>query len=248
MTEPSPSAPPSGGPPPGPSLGPASTLALEDPVYAAAVVDLLGVIAYGEISAFERLAQDARMAPDLADKAELARMAATEFGHYERLCDHLVALGADPMAAMAPFAPAFDAFHLRTASSDWLEGLVTAYVGDGLSADFYTEIAAFLDADTRTVVVESLRDAGHSEFVVDRVRAAIKRDHRVAGRLALWGRRLMGEALSQAQRVAAERDALTALLAGGVDRPGLDLAALGRLFTRLTENHTKRMSDLGLDA
>ena len=58
----------------------------------------------------------------------------------------------------------------------------------------------------------------------------------------------MGEALSQAQRVAAERDALTALLAGGVDRPGMDLAALSRLFTRLTENHTKRMADLGLDA
>ena len=55
---------------------------------------------------------------------------------------------------------------------------------------------------------------------VDRVRAAIAADPRVGGRLALWGRRLMGEALSQAQRVAAERDALSALLAGGVDRPG----------------------------
>jgi tRNA-(MS[2]IO[6]A)-hydroxylase (MiaE)-like len=222
--------------------------AFEDPAYAAAVVDLLGAIAYGEISAFERLAQDARMAPDLADKAELARMAATEFSHYQRLHDYLQDLGADPMAAMAPFATAFDAFHVRTASSDWLEGLVTAYVGDGLAADFYTEIAALLDPDTRTVVVESLADAGSSEFVVERVRAAITKDHRVAGRLALWGRRLMGEALSQAQRVAAERDALTALLAGGVDRPGMDLAALGRLFTRLTENHTKRMSSLGLDA
>ena len=55
----------------------------------------------------------------------------------------------------------------------------------------------------------------------------------------------MGEALSQAQRVAAERDALTALLAGGVDRPGLDLAALGRMFTRLTERHAERMAELG---
>ena len=58
----------------------------------------------------------------------------------------------------------------------------------------------------------------------------------------------MGEALTQAQRVAGERDALSALLAGGVDRPGLDLAALGRMFTRLTERHAQRMSDLGLDA
>ena len=231
-----------------PAASPAASLALQDPVYAEAVVDLLGVIAYGEISAFERLAQDARMAPELADKAELAKMAAIEFSHYERLCEHLVALGADPMQAMAPFVQVFDAFHQRTASSDWLEGLVSAYVGDGLAADFYTEIAAFLDADTRTVIVESLRDTGHSEFVVDRIRAAIERDHRVAGRLALWGRRLMGEALTQAQRVGAERDALTALLSGGVDRPGMDLAALGRLFIRLTENHTKRMENLGLDA
>ena len=84
--------------------------------------------------------------------------------------------------------------------------------------------------------------------MVERVRAGIVEDPRLGGRLALWGRRLMGEALTQAQRVAAERDALSALLAGGVDRPGLDLAALGRMFTRLTENHAQRMADLGLDA
>ena len=244
MTEPSPSGAPGGAAP----AHSARALALQDPVYAEAVVDLLGAIAYGEMSAFDRLAQDARMAPELRDKAELARMATVEFLHHERLCEYLAGLGADPIAAMAPFQKAFDEFHVRTASSDWLEGLVTAYVGDGLAADFYSEIAAFLDADTRTVIIDSLRDTGNAEFVVDRVRTAIDRDHRVAGRLALWGRRLRGEALTQAQRVAAERDALTSLLAGGVDRPGLDLAAIGRLFTRLTENHTKRMGDLGLDA
>ncbi len=222
--------------------------AFADPAYARAVVDLLGVIAYGEISAFERLALDARMAPQLPDKAELARMASVEYTHFERLCDYLRRLGADPMAAMAPFREAFDRFHERTASSDWLEGVVTAFVGDGLSADFYTEIAALLDPETRTVVLESLRDAGNSAFAVDRVRAAIAEDPRLGGRLALWGRRLMGEALSQAQRVAAEREALTALLAGGIDRPGLDLAGLSRLFARLTENHVQRMGALGLDA
>jgi hypothetical protein len=230
------------------SDAPVRPRAFEDPAYAEAAVDLLGVVAYGEISAFERLAKDARMAPELADKAELARMASVEYTHFDRLCGYLRSLGADPVKAMEPFREAFDAFHERTASNDWLEGLVTAYVGDGLAADFYSEVAAFLDPDTRTVIVDSLRDAGNSEFVVARVRAAIARDHRIGGRLALWGRRLMGEALTQAQRVAADRDALTGLLTGGVDRPGLDLAALGRLFTRLTENHTQRMANLGLDA
>jgi hypothetical protein len=100
--------------------------------------------------------------------------------------------------------------------------------------------------DTRDLIITSLHDAGHADFVVAQVGRAIERDPRVGGRLALWGRRLMGEALSQAQRVAAERDSLAALLSGGVDRPGMDLAALGRMFTRLTENHARRMADLGL--
>jgi hypothetical protein len=59
---------------------------------------------------------------------------------------------------------------------------------------------------------------------------------------------LVGEALSQAQRVAAERDALSALIIGGVDRPGADLAEIGRMLARLTDNHSRRMADLGLAA
>ncbi len=49
-----------------------------------------------------------------------------------------------------------------------------------------------------------LADTGHAEFVIARVREAIEADPRVAGRLALWARRLVGEALGQAQRVAAD--------------------------------------------
>jgi hypothetical protein len=48
--------------------------------------------------------------------------------------------------------------------------------------------------------------------------------------------------------VAAERDALAALLVGGMSRRGADLAEVGRMFARLTENHTKRMASLGLSA
>ncbi len=60
----------------------------------------------------------------------------------------------------------------------------------------------------------------------------------------------MGEALSQAQRVVAERDALSTMLVGGVDgmAAGFDLAAVGEMFTRITKAHTKRMAALGLAA
>ena len=223
-------------------------VAFEDPHYREAVVDLLGAIAYGEISAFERLAEDAKLAPTLQDKVAIASMAAAEFGHVGRLTGRLGELGADPFAAMSPFRDPIDRFHEHTAPADWFEGLIKAYVGDGLADDFYREIAAYLDTDTRDLIIASLEDTGHAAFVVDRVRSAIAADHRLGGRLALWGRRLMGEALTQAQQVVAERDALSALLAGGVDRPGLDLAAIGRMFTRITDRHAERMAELGLSS
>ncbi|WP_435768908.1 ferritin-like fold-containing protein [Nocardioides sp. SYSU DS0651] len=226
---------------------PAGPVPDADPAYREAVVDLLGVIAYGEISAFERLAEDAKLAPTVADKLDLATMASEEIAKVQALHDRIRALGGDPFEAMAPFREPIDEFHRHTAPSDWHEGLVKAYVGDGLANDFYREIAAYLDPDTRDLVVSSMQEGQHAAFVVDRVRSGIAHDPRLGGRLALWGRRLMGEALTQAQRVAADRDALSALLAGGVDRPGLDLAALGRMFTRLTERHSVRMGELGLD-
>ncbi len=222
--------------------------AFADPTYRVGIIDLLGGLAYSELSAFERLAEDAAHAPTLSDKVALAAMASAEFGHFTRLRERLEGLDADPFEAMEPFHAPVDAFHVHTRPNDWYESLVKAYVGDGLAADFYREIAAYLDVDTRELVVGTLSDTGHSAFVVDTIRRAIADDARLAGRLALWGRRLMGEALSQAQRVAAERDALTALLVGGVDRPGMDIAALGRMLARLSETHTDRMEALGLQA
>jgi hypothetical protein len=230
-----------------PAAGEAAPAVAEDS-YRSAVVDLLGALAYGELSAFERLAEDAAMAPTLADKADVAAMASAEYAHFTSLRERLVELGADPYDAMSPFVGPIDAFHEHTKPADWLEGLVKAHVGDGLAADFYREVAAYVDADTRTLVVAALADTGHSRFAVGRVRQAIEERPAVAGRLALWGRRLMGEALSQAQRVVAERDALSALLAGGVGRPGMDLAAIGHMFAQLTERHVQRMADLGLHA
>jgi hypothetical protein len=239
MSEPGVSAPPDGG------AGQAGDL---DPDYRAAVVDLLGALAYGELTAFSRLAADADLAPSLSAKAELARLAVTEFRHFEVLRARLEAVSADADAAMEPFVAALDAFHERTAPQTWLEGLVKAYVGDGIARDFYREVSAFLDPGTHELVTTVLTDEGHAEFVLREVRHAIEADPRVSGRLALYARRLVGEALSQAQRVAADRDGLTALLVGSGPGAGADLAELVRMFGRITEAHSRRMQLLGLSA
>ena len=214
----------------------------------AAVVDLLGILAYGELTAFSRLAADADLAPTLSAKAELARMATEEFRHYEKLSSRLRAMGIDPESAMRPFVAPFDEFHERTAPADWLESLVKAYVGDGLAADFYREVSQMLGGPTQELVSEVLANGARAEFAVREVRAAIEAEPRLGGRLALWGRRLVGEALSQGQRVAAERDGLTGLLIGTTERPGADLTELIKMFGRMTEEHSRRMARLGLSA
>ena len=209
-----------------------------------ALLDLLGVLAYGELIAFERLADDARLAPTVSDKAALGAMAVAEFGHFRKLRDRISELGADPAKVMEPFVEPLDAFHDSTAPADWLEGLVKAYVGDGIAADFYREVAAYIEDESRDLVLDVLADTGHAAFAVEHVRAAISADPAVAGRLALWARRLVGEALVQAQRVAVDRDALARLIVGGTG----DLAAVGELLARLTQRHAERMAALGLAA
>jgi hypothetical protein len=208
------------------------------------VIDLLGLLAYASLVAFFRLADDAALATSLADKADLAGMAVAQFGHFDLLRQRIAELGSDPGEAMQPFVEPIDEFHARTAPADWLEGLVKAYVGDGIAADFYRMIAQLLDPDNRALVLEVLAVSGHAQFAISRVRDAIKADPAVAGRMALWSRRLLGEALSQAQRVAAQREPLARLLAGG---SSAQLGDIGRMFAALTDAHAERMAALGLD-
>jgi hypothetical protein len=207
------------------------------------VIDLLGLLAYASLVAFFQLSDDAALATSIDDKAALAEMAVAEFGHFRLLRDQINRMQAEPAAAMQPFVEVIDAFHARTVPADWLEGLVKAYVGDGIAADFYRAVTELLDPPTKALVVEVLADTPHAEFAIARVRAAIAADPRVAGRLALWARRLMGEALGQAHRVAAEREPLARLLAGGT---ASQLGEIGRMFARFTDAHAQRMAALGL--
>ena len=86
-----------------------------------------------------------------------------------------------------------------------------------------------------------LSETGHSQFVVAEVRSAVTASDRQRHRLALWSRRLLGEAITQAQYVMADHDELVDLVmsAGG-------LSQITEFFDRLQQTHSTRMQELGL--
>jgi len=173
----------------------------------------------------------------------LSEMAAAEIVSYRKLEKRLVDLGVDIGVAMAPYVPALEAYHEQTEPRDWLEALTKAYVGDGIADDFYREVAAFLGDQDRELVLEVLHDSSYAEFAAGEIREAIRADPKVANRMSMWARRLVGEGLSQAQQLAGERPALTTLIVlGSGDQVGVQ-----SLLRRLTTEHTARMAAVGLN-
>ncbi len=211
-----------------------------------AVLDLLGLIACGELFAFENLTRDSALSRTLDAKAQLGEIACREFGHFQLVRRRLDDLGADPGELVNGYIPIMNDFHSKTEPRDLLEGLLKVYVGDGIAADFGREVASLVDPETKSFIDEVLSETGQAEFVVPYVQQALSEDPGASGRLALWGRRLMGEALAQAQRVAADRPDLAQLVMGGPGSAGSGLAEFSNMLARLTEHHSERMVSLGL--
>src|SRR4030081_846486 len=135
------------------------------------VNELFALLAYGEVAAFYRLTDEARMAPNLRGRINMASMAAAEMSHYEVLRDAMEARGVDVVPAMSKYATALENYHRLTTPSTWLEALVKTYVGDALASDLYLEIADSLSEEVADVVREALSETGHSQFVVAEVRS-----------------------------------------------------------------------------
>jgi LPS sulfotransferase NodH len=144
--------------------------------------------------------------------------------------------GEDPGQVMEPYATRIDDYSRAIEGVDWYETLVTSYVTAGLLDDFYRHLAAGLPGDyaTRVRAVFSAED-GH-ELIEAQLRIAIDENPRLASRLAMWGRRLVGDTLLIAR---------SALVIG---EAGPDEARLEPVFTDLIAAHTRRMDVLGLTA
>lgn len=206
----------------------------------AAGAELLGLLGCGQVFGFHTLADAAARSP-FEQGVELALMSTDHLEGYRRTRQRIADAGLDADAVIAAHEPALQAFHERTSPADEFEALLKCYVGMGIAADFVREMAATLDDGTSAFVADVLSRPDTEPVAVPRLRQVLAADPVEAGRLALWGRRLMGEAMSQAMRVATDRPDLVQLMVGQDDLEGFNA-----LVSRMTSQHSHRMRSIGL--
>lgn len=205
---------------------------------------LLGLVACCSLSAFEQTASASARAPQVEQKLVLARLAAQRFSHLGRLEQALAAQGVSVADAMQDFVAPVDAFTQHTQPRDWGQALVKLCVVGGLVADFAAAAGPNLKPAEREILLGSIDDGELSQEPGQMLAQVLQSDPEGTGALALYGRRLLGEALSQVQRISASRPELTQALTGQHD--GRDLAAMGDLMAGLSLGHARRMEQLGL--
>jgi hypothetical protein len=201
------------------------------------LLTFLGKAAYLQLTVFENLGSAMAAAPTTDAKEILSRVAALSLAKHHGLTAEIRRHGEEPGAVMEPYTAAIDAFQAGTTGGDWFEDLVACHITAGFLDDFFVRLAAGLPSDYATRITAVLTADSGATLVADEIRRVIDHDEKLASRLAMWGRRLVGDTMLVAR-------ATLATSANGV----ADEARIEPVFTELIAAHTRRMDALGLTA
>ncbi|OII38329.1 hypothetical protein BIU98_13995 [Curtobacterium sp. MMLR14_010] len=194
----------------------------------------LGQAAYLQLSLYETMGRAGAGAPTLSGRLVTGVLATTALERHRSIVAEIEQMGQDPAELMAPHREAIDRFLKRTSGADWYESMLTGYVTAGILNDLFANLLRSLPADVRQRL-RSVFDSREAAAVVEELSARIDEEPQVASRLAMWGRRLVGDTLLVA------RSALASHAREDQER-------LEPVWTELIAAHTRRMDALGLTA
>jgi hypothetical protein len=217
--------------------GPASAAKVDLATLTPDLTTFLGKSAYLQLTMFENLSRVVRSAPDTDAKSSMSQVAGLALAKHQALVAELERHGVDAPATMQPFVAEIDAFQRVTQGNDWYESVTSCYLTAGFLDDFLVRLAAGLSGAAGTRVVEILSaDTGES-IVVRELLAAIEKNPRLGARLAMWGRRLVGDTMLVARWTLRQSE-----------NHDSDEEQIEPAFTELIAAHTRRMDALGLTA
>ncbi|HUY64727.1 MAG TPA: ferritin-like fold-containing protein [Acidimicrobiales bacterium] len=201
-----------------------------------ALIQVLGAIAYGEHKAYDKATERARSAIDAEERRMWRTIAAEELRHHKGFVRRLVALGADPDRAMAPYRASLDRFHSMAPEPDEIRAAVLDLLGEGIASDLLSWLRRVADPDTAAFVDTVIADeVGHE------------------GRAAAEVRRLMADAPDGRRRGSAAARQMVLRMASSGGRTGVPFTAfvrLGRaheLVGALAGGYTRRLRMLGIE-
>jgi len=201
-------------------------------------LEYLGRAAYVQLSLFEDLSRAVAIAPSTAAKEVLAEAAGAAVDKHRALIALLDAQGVVPADEMDRYRPAIDRFQRLTQGQDWTEAALTCYLAGGFLGDLFLALADGLPRELLPGAREVFGTNSDEAFVA-LFAAAIADNPRLPAKLALWGRRVLGDALLVARDVLS----LSAGQATARDEERIEPA-----FSELVAQHTRRMDALGLSA
>ena len=200
-------------------------------------VGYLGRAAYVQLTLFENLSRAISTAPTTSAKTAIGRAAELSLGKHRMLVEQISRAGGVPAEVMEPATADVDRFESAVKGADWFETLVTCYLTAGFLDDFFARLALGLPPEAaRSVAAIYAGESGES-VLVDLLKSGIEENPRLASRLAMWGRRLVGDTMLVAR---------SSLLYS--ENHKSDEARIEPVFTELIAAHTRRMDALGLTA
>ncbi len=197
----------------------------------------LGQAAYIQLSLFEDLGALVATAPTIVAKEALSRATGASLDRYEALAAEIRRLGKEPAEVMEPYLSGVDFFQRVTQGANWHESLMTSHITAGILDDFFNRLSAGLPADSATRVGEIYADVSSADIIAEQLRLGIVANPKLAARLAMWGRRLVGDTMLVARSALATPPSTAN-----------DEARIEPVFTELIAAHTRRMDALGLTA
>lgn len=217
---------------------------------------VIGLLAYAELAAQMRLSIDASRAPKAEYRLAQADLSGAAHVRLRNLISYLDAASLDGEAQVRAFNDAFDDYEQRTKADTWHERVLKGYVGHSVSVDFCRVLARTLPQDVQDYINESLSLTSETEVATGILTQSTADDSVLASRLALWGRRLVGEALNQIQQLLHQYSALGSLALASAKADGVELVEAGFetnakavtswVFAQLTADHARRMDRIGL--
>jgi hypothetical protein len=197
----------------------------------------LGQAAYVQLAIFEEITDAMNGAPSVGAKRALAPAAAQALDKHERLVAEIRRRVETPSEVIEPFTPGIDRYRALVKGGDWYEQLASLYLTAGILDDFFTLLAAGLPRDVAPRCIAILDADTARESVAALLGEAIAHDPVLGSRLAMWGRRVVGDTLLVC------RSAIH--LTGN---PQSDEQRIEPVFTEMIASHTRRMDGLGLTA